>query len=53
MALAMPGNDMPQEFFRWQMAEKFGWTLEYIDNLSMADLREYMQVMDGRAKAHK
>jgi len=32
------------------MAETFGWTLEYIDALSIADLHEYIQVLDGRAK---
>jgi hypothetical protein len=33
------------------MAQKFGWTLEYVDNLSMADLHEYWQIQDAKAKA--
>lgn len=44
---------MPYEFWRWELAAKFGWTLEYIDALSVADFNEYIQVMDGRAKGIK
>jgi hypothetical protein len=33
------------------MEQKFGWTLEYVDNLSMADLHEYWQIQDAKAKA--
>jgi hypothetical protein len=33
------------------MAERFGWTLEYVDSLSLADLHEWMQVQDGLAHA--
>jgi len=35
------------------MAERFGWTLEYIDALSLADFYEFLQVDEGRAKAKK
>jgi hypothetical protein len=28
-----------------------GWTLDYIDSLSVADLFEYWQIIDGRNKA--
>jgi hypothetical protein len=42
---------LPFEFYRWVLAEKFGWSLEYIDSLSMADLHEYFHVQDGRQKA--
>jgi hypothetical protein len=41
----------PFELVRWQMAEKFGWTLETIDGLSMDALAEYLQVVDGMNKA--
>jgi len=34
------------------MAEQFGWTLEYIDSLPMSRIAEYMQIQDGRVKAH-
>ena len=39
------------ELMRWSMAERFGWTLDYIDSLSMADIHEFFQIEDGRAKA--
>jgi hypothetical protein len=53
LALAWGGeaNPVPQELFRWQLAERFGWTLEYIDNLSVGDMHELIQVDDGRRKA--
>ena len=44
---------MPTELIRWSIAEKFGWTLEYVDSLAMADLHEFMQIQDGRAHASK
>jgi hypothetical protein len=31
------------------MAETFGWSLEYIEGLSMERLHEYERVKDGRA----
>jgi len=34
------------------MAEKFGWTLDYIDSLPYGRLMEYMQIVDGRNKAN-
>jgi hypothetical protein len=36
---------------RWELAERFGWTLEYIDSLSVADWQEYWMINRGRAKA--
>lgn len=33
------------------MARKFGWTLTYIDSLSMEDQHEYWQILDGEGKA--
>jgi len=35
---------------RWELVEKFGWTLEQVDALEMKDLHEYLQVQDGLAK---
>lgn len=40
----------PVELLRWQIAERYGWSLEYIDNLSMADIHEYLQIQDAKAK---
>jgi hypothetical protein len=36
---------------RWALAERFGWTLDYIDSLSVADWHELIQVDDGKKKA--
>ena len=33
------------------MARETGWSLEYIDALSLADWHEYLQVTDGEARA--
>lgn len=33
------------------MAERFGWTLEYIDSLPLAKLTEFLQIEDGKMKA--
>jgi hypothetical protein len=33
------------------MAERFGWTLPEIDALTWAEMVEFFQVEDGRAKA--
>jgi len=41
----------PMELLRWQMAERFGWTLEYIDSLLLRDLQEWLQIADAQAKA--
>jgi hypothetical protein len=47
---AIGREGQPFEDMRWQLAERFGWSLEYIDSLRLGDLHEYIQVMDGRAK---
>lgn len=44
---------MPWEFYRWKVAERFGWTLEYVDSLKMEDLHEHFQIEDGISKANK
>jgi hypothetical protein len=41
------------EFWRWEIARRFGWTLEYVDGLSLADLFEFWQIEDGRSKAQQ
>jgi hypothetical protein len=35
------------------MAERFGWTLEYIDGLPLARLHEWSQIEDARVKAQR
>jgi hypothetical protein len=43
----------PMEMIRWQLAKEFGWTLEYIDSLSVADWHEYAQIQDGLVHVRK
>jgi hypothetical protein len=33
------------------MAEKFGWTLDYIDSLSVTEVHEWLNIEEGKAKA--
>jgi hypothetical protein len=42
---------MPLEAVIWEMAERTGWTLEYIEGLAMAKLHEYEQYRAGLIKA--
>ena len=49
--LTTPGRSLPLEFWRWEIVEQTGWTLEYVDALSVGDLFEYWQIIDGRNKA--
>lgn len=35
----------------WDLAEKFGWTLDYIESLPVEKMWEYTAVKDGIAKA--
>ncbi len=44
---------MPDEWWRWRLVRETGWTLDYIDSLSLADFHEWLQVEDGRAAAAK
>jgi len=40
---------------RWKIAREFGWTLEYIDSLSLNEIEEYHQydtTIDGLRKGH-
>jgi len=37
----------------WEMAERFGWSLEYVEGLSMARLHEWTQIQDGRSKGQE
>ena len=36
---------------KWELAEKFGWTFEYIDSLSVADWQDYRMIELGKNKA--
>ena len=41
----------PFEMVEWTLAERFGWTLDYIGSLSLARLHEFFQIEEGRSKA--
>jgi len=45
------GHARPWRLNRWELAEKFGWTLDYIDSLPLAEWHEYVMIMMGRQKA--
>ena len=47
----MDSASPPLEYWRWHMAEQYGWTLDYVDSLSLEDMTEYYQVQDGLHKA--
>jgi len=34
----------------WTLAERFGWTLDYIETLPLARLNEFYSIEDARAK---
>jgi hypothetical protein len=42
------GHATPIEYWRWELAERFGWPLEYVDGLSVEDMHEFWQIDDGR-----
>jgi hypothetical protein len=47
------GAPAPIELLRWQLAEKYGWTLDYIDGLSVRDVHQHIQIQDAKYKAQK
>lgn len=44
-------DSMPYEFWRWEIVNETGWTLDYVDALSVADMNEWLHIRDGKAKA--
>jgi hypothetical protein len=42
---------MSWQYWRWWLAEKMGWTLDYVDQLDLADLMEGLIVLNTRDKA--
>ena len=41
---------MPHEFWKWELIRETGWSLEYVDALTVADFNEWVQVRDGVSK---
>jgi len=50
MALAF-NDELPTKAIIWSMAEKFGWSIEYIKGMNLADIQDYLQIEHGRNKA--
>jgi hypothetical protein len=50
MSLAW-GQPVPSAVVMWELAEATGWTLEYIDGLSLSRLHEWLSIRDGKHKA--
>ena len=44
------GLDEWHSALRWEIAKETGWTLEYIDELSLNDVWEYLSIKSGTAK---
>ena len=44
-------SSAPNELLLWNMAERFGWTLDYVRSVNMSDINDYIQITDGKAKA--
>lgn len=47
------GGPLPSVATDWWLIERTGWTLEYVRSLPVGALKDYLQVLDGRAKADK
>ena len=47
------GERAPVQLINWTLAERFGWTLEYIDSLPEARLAEWFAIEDGKAHAQR
>ena len=47
------GEPAPLEYTVWQLAERFGWTLEYVESLPLGRLAEFYQIQDGIAAGRK
>ena len=45
------GHPKPYELIRWEFVERFGWTLDEVDALSVGDIHQYIMVQMGRNKA--
>jgi len=46
-------DTIPHEFWRWELVQETGWTLEQVDALSVADFNDWLQIRDGKAKARR
>lgn len=44
-------DSMPYEFWKWELVQDTGWTLEQVDALSVKDFNDWLHIRDGKAKA--
>lgn len=42
---------LPYEFWRWELVQETGWTLDQVDALPVKDWLDWLQIRDGKAKA--
>jgi len=49
--LTAQSGELPAEYWRWQLVQWYGWTLDEIDALSLGDFAECLAVREGMAKA--
>ena len=42
--------EIPEVYYKWKMAEKYGWTLDYIDGLTVGQMNEYLQILDAESR---
>jgi len=47
------GQELPWEYWRISLAEKFGWTLEYVDGLDLVDVLQIATVLNAIDKAQQ
>jgi len=38
---------------KWRVIENTGWTVDYFKQLPLGELWEYVNILDGRAKANQ
>lgn len=50
MGLLGLNEGIPYAYWKWMIVERTGWSIGYIDSLSISTLHEYLQVLEGRHK---
>jgi hypothetical protein len=53
MAHLLTDGPAPIEYVEMSLAERFGWTLDYVRSLSLADGLRLMTMLDAQARAMK
>lgn len=45
------GRPLPWAYWRWRLAERLSWTLEYVDDLETREAMEGLDILKSRDKA--